>query len=464
MALLPEGIDELGLGRANSTPGNDPGYFMSNGAYVCAREEGVLSDFTKSFTVTTVDGKISLEYATPGTDDPRWAAASIVAGGLIMPQLVAASSRRALYLRNDPDRDPDYDRGFSDIRFLVASRTCHLYTPQPELGSDALHPVDRAFGSLFGSFLSTLHLITGAGMVGDGYQISQRALQTDGVVGMAGDSLDRPIKPMYYVHHPPRYNRHDYVVEVRNQDSPQSPIATFLGTGLQSAFLRCLWYGERSHSQSLPVFENPVKVLHESNAVSAIHQKHPLLGKFGPKDPLSIVEALQMYLGYMEEQGSRIGLSASEMDAIRMAQGIVTTLHEVRDHESAQSVAEALDWAARLTVMRSRIGEVIVGENIQAVTFDFQWDRRMPRGYSQEHWDRIDTEQAVPRWMIDHCRTKPQPGTRSEQIVQRFLELQQQGYSPQVGWNHIVYEGPDGRCQLLFDDPTGKAPPTYLKL
>lgn len=437
-------------------PTNKNGYFLSNGALVVSEDANTQVIDWQGIATPDTDVRL-IEYASAAANSIRWAVAAKSAGVTIVPRIVEQGNNEeygspaALYHRNAHAHLPHSNKA-------TGAHQSHLFWAEQDWSVRDEHN----FENRFASFLAAIQVITGEGIVGDVFHLSQQALHINAVVANSFTRASDP-KPGYML----RKGEHAYAgrdqqrLEIRGLDQSLSHFASFVGTGVTSAFVRCLRFGDERAVKALPFFASPLSAMKDSNTILGLSMKHQL----GPiwsqsRSYKSVLEMLGIYLDFILVTSETLPLTEEEVEATHLAKAVLRDLESLHSLDEAELLADRLGWAGRATAMLREVGGPLVRTNIDAVAYDLKWDRvyrkgRKGPGMGQEYWSKQPSQSIVPAWMVEHCVTSPPPGTRAEQFVQAFTDLQRRGYNPTGIWGKIAYA--DRLVEL--SDPTGQALP-----
>lgn len=375
-----------------------------------------------------------VEYATPETDSARSVVAYEKAGEHIVQDL-------ADKMKGEPN--PTYKRsGYDNVSldgdvFLERMTAGHhenyatpLYSFEHQGVED--HPVDRSLKS----YLATRAIWAGAGIVSNsGFALSQKLRSIDFTQHTKRAGAFSMPKAAYIIESNKDFNR----LEIRLGDGNMSEWAIQQKFALTSLMLRLIEHG------SFP------EELYIENSVNHAFTTTLRNGGVDTKSGRMTAATHQRHLAE-----AALGFAASHSEVpteeVEAAHEVIDACYDIdsldRDLEGASMLSDRVDWAAKITYMRSQGVSDFTTKNIRAVAFDLRWEDIKSTGIARRWYEQFYADRAVSEAEIAQARMVP-PATRALARTAYLSSLA--GHHPSsIHWHRVDHKGKFQRFDNLY--------------
>lgn len=381
------------------------------------------------------------EYATPECDDPIVLALKEHAGQQLLADTAAqATGITGVYKRSGYDHIAEIpDSAGYHENYLVPSQTA--WSIKSGIAKHAL-----------ASFIATRPVWAGAGIVGKGYRLSQRA---HGVGSITGPNIcAHGSKPMFMLN--TRWTEADNWtrLELRSTDPNMSPWVTINKFAVTSLFLRLiehrcidreLVFADALHSMRVTssdlTLEKPLRLLDDKTITAPEHQQ-------------LIAEKMLTFAKHTKvpkiEYDAAMQLYTTSDNLIRVAKGKTNFLE----------LADTLDVAAKYEYLLRTLGgsRFITRTNAEAVARDLQWEE-ISSGRGARYWQR--KKRLVPGFDTDSLRRQALVPPRTRAAARAAIINACSDHISYAGWASAVVDRDDLTYErYTFTDPSDPTPPT----
>lgn len=453
MAQLGPAVRAAGLEIAEDSYRN--GHFLSNGGRIHPELQAFYRLQENVMEPRELGEGALAEYGMPEAGDAYWATAAQEAGDRVTVGLLGDRVTN-LYLRSGYAHQGRGDQATGHHESYLGR------SPHPQ--NRGPHHASRV---ALGSYFATRHVLAGAGMVGNEFQLSQKGPHLQEVQPPRGDSMafTPQARPMLRFHVPGDTHRHyagdyQYRTEYLGGDALHSRLATFMALGTTAGFLAAVDIAPRESRlrmmTRIMLDGNPLQILKTINTIETMHR--PLRNING--ETITAVGLQEACLEFTSDTAEALGLPLppDQARAIELAWQTYAALRGVRSADDIGPLVGKLEWPSRLGEMLRLGFGPITRTNQEAVGFDLRWDGRK-RGPGLDFWAiQPGNSEVVPDWMVNYCVEMPTPGTRAEQRVALARQLQREGHhNLQATWDSLS----DGPETWYLRDPFGQDPPRY---
>jgi hypothetical protein len=297
---------------------------------------------------------------------------------------------------------------------------------------------------LMASYVASRHVWAGAGIIGGDFYMSQKA---DGIGMVNGTDLTRHSrKPMWNV----KYENDAEMwgrLELRSTDANMSPMMTALKFDMTSLLLRLIEHG---YAKSIPVFDDPIRVLRVSSRDLA-------LSKTFRTDESSYISAVDYqrniaWLGM--ELGDVVKLSKAELAAAQQVYKLCDVLLRANIKTADyQGLDQSIEWIAKHAKIAGRVGlNGFHRDNDLAVYTDLRWEELNPAGYGQKHWQKEAQTAGFGERILTKQLITP-PATRAAARSRAIFSRKDEGLFVDARWNNVTVRIGNITMGEAFRDP-----------